>query len=384
MLKNSFKLAWRNLIKDRQFTLLNLLGLSTGLACALLIYLWVSDELNVDKFNEKDSRLYEVMKTSPNSDGTIGMYETTQGLLARSMANDLPEIEYAVAVRKENDMGILSAADKHIKASWEFADKDFFKVFSYRLVQGNKSNVLSNKYGVLLSDKLALKLYNTIDIIGKTINWDHGGEFNGTYTVTGVFEAPPSNASDQFDMLFTYALYVEKELGTMGDVSNWGSNMAKTYVILKKGTNVQQFNNKISDYTKQKIKAIGGSDDLLKYEGNVFIQRYSDRYLYNRFENGVQSGGRIEYVKLFSIIAMFILVIACINFMNLSTAKASRRIKEVGIRKVIGARRRTLILQYIGESMLMAFLSLIVAIFFVALLLPAFRETYRKISCIKF
>src|SRR5664279_5801543 len=107
MFKNSLKLAWRNLAKDRQFTFLNLLGLSTGLACALLIYLWVHDELSIDKFNEKDSRLYEAMKTSPNSDGTIGMYETTQGLLARSMAADMPEIEYAVSVRKESDKGIL-------------------------------------------------------------------------------------------------------------------------------------------------------------------------------------------------------------------------------------------------------------------------------------
>jgi putative ABC transport system permease protein len=378
MLKNSFKLAWRNLVKDRQFTLLNLIGLSTGLACALLIYLWVYDELSIDKFNEKDGRLYEAMKTSPNSDGTIGMYETTQGLLARSLATDMPEIEYAVSVRKESDLGILSVAGKYIKASWQFADRDFFNVFSYRLLYGNKKNVLANKYGVLLSDKLALKLFNTTNVTGRTINWDHGGEFNGAYVITGIFEAPPANASDQFDVLFSYVLYAEKELGSRGDISYWGSNMAKTYLTLKKGINVPQFSDKIKDYTKSKIKAIGGSDDLLKFEGDLFIQRYSDRYLYNRYENGVQSGGRIEYVRLFSIIAIFILVIACINFMNLATAKASRRIKEVGIRKIIGARRGTLILQYMGESMLMAFVSLLIAAILVSLLLPAFREITGK------
>src|SRR6266487_827408 len=244
MFKNYLKIAWRNLVKDRQFTFLNLMGLSIGLACSFLIYLWVHDELSIDKFNSNDKRLYQVIKTAPNADGTISTYETTQGLLARSMAEDLPEIEYAVSVRKQGGMGILSADDKHIKASWEFVDRDFFNVFSYDLIHGNKSTALSDKYGVLLSDKLALKLFNTTEnIIGKSVNWDHDGEFNGSYTIAAIFKAPPSSASDQFDILFTYPLYIEKELGTMGDVSYWGSNMAFTYLVLKKGIEANLFNN---------------------------------------------------------------------------------------------------------------------------------------------
>ena len=144
----------------------------------------------------------------------------------------------------------------------------------------------------------------------------------------------------------------------MGDVTFWGSNMVSTYVVLKKGTNAEAFNSKIKDFRKAKIKSLYAGDEIYKYEGDLFIQKYSDRYLHNNFVNGVQSGGRIEYVKLFSIIAIFILIIACINFMNLSTAKASRRMKEVGIKKVVGASRSSLVFQYIGESMLMAFTSL--------------------------
>ena len=385
MITSYFKIAWRNLIRDRQFSLLNLMGLSTGLACVFLIYLWVSDERSIDKFNEKDSQLFQVLKKGSNSDGTVVVRETTQGLLAKNMAADIPEIEYAVSVRKEGELGVLTSGEKHIKASWEFTDKDFFNVFSYQLINGNKNNPLLDKYGVLLSDKLAMKLFNTTEnIIGKTISWDAGSEFSGVYKIAGTFKAAPANASDQFDLLFSYSLFVEKETDTQGDVAFWGSNMSQTYLILKKGTDVVAFNNKIKDYTKTKIRSLYKNNDMDKYEGDLLVQRYSDKYLYNHFENGVASGGRIEYVKLFSAIAIFILIIACINFMNLSTAKASRRIKEVGIRKVVGAQRGTLILQYLGESMMMAFLSLMIAGMMVIIFLPAFKEMTGKNLAIQF
>ena len=370
MLSNFFKITWRNLMKDRQFTLLNLIGLSIGLACTLLIYFWVQDELSVDKFNAKDSRLFVVMKTSPNSDGTIGMYGSTQGLLAKSMAAELPEVEHAVAVRTE-DIGVISSSDKHIKAKPQFVEKDFFKIFSYPIIEGNETRAFSDVYGMMISDRLALKLFNTTKgIIGNRVEWNGGSQFDGSYTVSGVFAAPPSNATDQFDILFPFDLFLTKEAE---DVAFWGSNGVYTYITLKKGTDATQFNRKIRDFTKTKIKTLYKNDGLLKWEGDLFIQRYSDRYLYNHYENGVQSGGRIEYVKLFSIIAVFILLIACINFMNLSTAKASKRIKEVGIRKTMGASRRSLVLQYMGESMIMACTSLLIALMLVSLFLPAFK-----------
>jgi len=384
MFKNYFKTAWRNLIKDKQFSFLNLLGLSTGLACALLIYLWVSDELSVDKFNASDSRIYQVLKQGPDGTGAIQVNEHTQGLLATSMQKELPEIEYASSVRPEyeDEAGILSMNDKRIKASWEFVDQNFFKIFSYKVIDGNVNAFESDKYGVLLSDKIALKLFNTTqNITGKTVEWNRG-EFSGSYIVSGVFQSPPSNATDQFDLLFNYNMYASKEAE---DIANWGSNNQYTYLLLKKGTDADAFNRKIKDYTKEKIKTLYPDDKgMLHWEGDIFVQKYSERYLHNNYVNGVISGGRIEYVKLFSIIAIFILIIACINFMNLSTAKASKRLKEVGIKKVVGASRSSLIIQYIGESILMAVASLIIALLLVELLLPAFRQITGKDISLKF
>jgi len=380
MLKNYFKIAWRNFIRDKQFSTLNLLGLSTGLACVILIYLWVNDELSIDKFNSNDSRLYQVLKKNKDGTGNIRVGENTQGLLALSMAKELPEVEFSTCVKKQRETGILSLDNKKIKTNAAFVGKDFFNVFSYKLIRGNQKDAISDNMGILLSDIVALKLFNTVDVVGKTVDWNLKDEvdFSNVYHITGVFKAPPSNASDQFEILFPFDLYAAKNAGGMGDVTFWGSNMASTYLLLKPSTNINAFSNKIKDFTRAKLKSLYASSDLDQYEGDLFIQKYSDRYLYNNYVNGVQSGGRIEYVKLFSIIAIFILIIACINFMNLSTAKASRRVKEVGIKKIVGATRWSLIFQYISESMLMTFASLIFAAIIAILLLPAFREITGK------
>ncbi|MFT3947804.1 MAG: ABC transporter permease [Agriterribacter sp.] len=381
MFKNFFKTAWRNFIKDKQFSFLNLLGLSTGLACALLIFLWVNDELSIDKFNADDSRLYQVLKRNPDGTGAVQVDEKTQGLLAQSMVKELPEVEKAVCIKKERSTGIVSYNDKTIKVNPEFAGNDFFNIFSYPIIDGNSNDALSDISGILLSDATALKLFNTTNVAGKTIKLnlkDNDIDFSNVYTITAVYKAPLYNATNQFDVLLPFSLYAQKFAGTMGDVTNWASNMVSTYVLLKPHANIDAFNNKIKDYTKTKISALYAGKGFEQYEGELFTQKYSDRYLYNNFINGVQSGGRIEYVKLFSIIAIFLLIIACINFMNLSTAKASQRMKEVGIKKVIGASKASLIFQYISESMLMSFISLLLAAVIVILLLPAFREITGK------
>ncbi len=268
---------------------------------------------------------------------------------------------------------------KSLKARHQFADTDFFKIFSYRLLDGNRSSPLAGNFGVLISDKLARAMFNTTDnLIGKTVTWDHSGEFDGSYAITGVFEAPPANATNQFDLLFSYDLYKTKESGLDGDVTNWGSNGTHTYLLLKKGSDITRFNAKVKEYAQRKIAALYHDEKLSKWGGTLYLQKYSDRYLHSHFEGGVPVGGRIEYLKLFSIIALFILSIACINFMNLSTARAATRMKEVGIRKVIGAGRWRLLGQYLGESVGMAFLALILALVFVRLLLPAFNQLTGK------
>ena len=377
MLQHFFKIVWRNFTKNGQFSLLNLIGLSTGLACALLIYLWITDELNVDKHNIKDSQLFQVIKTSRNADGTFHTHETTPALLAEAMAKEIPEVEYAVSVVHEDSKGIVSFGDKHIKAIPRFVDKDYFNVFSLQIIHGNKEKVLSNKHGVILSERLALKLFNTTEnIIGKTISWDRNEELDGPYVVSGVFRAPPSNASDQFDLIFPFSLYFETYRDRYG-MNVWYSNNPYTYVILKKGVDANVLNERIKDFSKEKFRAAHGTKGL-EWEGIMFLQKYSDKYLFNRYENGKVAGGRIEYVRLFFVIGIFLLVIACINFMNLATAKATRRIKEVGIKKVVGAGRGVLILQYMAESMLMSFLSLVLAVLLVYLFLPQFSSITGK------
>ncbi|MEJ0105158.1 MAG: ABC transporter permease [Bacteroidota bacterium] len=367
MTRTYFKIAWRNLVKDRQFSVLNLAGLSTGLACTLMIWLWIGDELHTDRFNEKGDRLYQVMVNVHNPTG-IETGEQTPGLLANTLVKEMPGVEYATAVipvSSFDKQGILSDGDKRITADAQFAGKDYFTLFSYRLLDGNKNNVLADKNSVVLSRKLALKLFNTtVNIVGKSITWNQK-DYSGNYIVSGVCEDPPVGASVQFDLVFSYDLFLQKN----PKLENWGNNDPRTYVVLKKGTNIDAFNKKIAGLIKSKRQ-----DSKL----SLFVQNYGDRYLYNHYENGIPAGGRIEYVKLFSIIAVFILIIACINFMNLATAKAARRMKEVGIKKVMGASRTSLIFQYFSEALLMSFLSLILAGLLILLFLPSFNAITGK------
>jgi putative ABC transport system permease protein len=367
MLKNYFKIAWRNLIKDRQFTILNLVGLSTGLACALLIFLWISDELNKDKYNNNDQQLYQVMQNIKH-DGIIETTENTGGLLANALKTELPKVEYAATVVPPSwfsSKGIISFNDKRLKVGAQFISKDYFNIFNCNFLEGDKSKITSDKHSIAISDELALKLFHTThNLVGKTIDWNQD-EFDGSYLITGIFKKNPANASERFDVLFNFDLFSEKR----PFIVQWGNSDPRTYVVLKDGTNIQQFNAKIKNFQDSKLKNSGTT---------LFVRRYSDQYLYAQYKDGMQAGGRIEYVRLFSIIAIFLLVIACINFMNLSTAKAAGRIKEVGIKKVVGASRLTLIVQYLGESVLMSFLSLILAIVLITVLLPAFNSITGK------
>jgi putative ABC transport system permease protein len=342
--------------------MINLIGLSTGLACALLIYLWVNDELHVDKFHANDGRLYQVLKNSASADGKILTFEWTPGPLADALTSEMPEVEYAVPVQSSfsSKEGILSAGDQHIKAMEKYAGESFFNVFSYPIIQGEKSQALQDKNAMLISDELAAKLFpGTDNVIGKTVEWKKE-KFGGIFCISGVFQKPPLNSTFQSDLLFSYKLCREIE----PNVDSWESGNPRTYVLMKKGSDIDYFNEKIRSFIGEK------SDDKTS---TLFTRRYSDKYLYDHYENGVQSGGRIVYVRLFSVIALFILAIACINFINLSTARASTRLKEVGIKKAIGADRKTLILQFLGESLILVFLSLTVATVLVEALLPQFN-----------
>ena len=362
MIRNYVKIAWRNLVKDRQFTLLNLIGLSTGLACTLLIYLWVNDELHIDKVNEKDEQLFQVMANHFHEDD-VKTINHTPGLLANALAAEMPEVEHAVTVVPASwfsSKGVITSGENHLKAGSQFVSKDYFNVFTCPFLQGNQNSIFADNHTIALSEELATKLFgSTKDALGRAVKWDQS-EFTGTYRVGGIFRNNPANSTNQFDLLFSFEVFTVNRPG----MEKWGNSDPSTYLIVKKGTDIDRFNAKIKDYLKSKDK----------YQtAQLFAIKYSDKYLHGQFANGVQAGGRITYVKLFSIIALFILIIACINFMNLSTAKASGRMKEVGIKKVVGALRSSLVFQYLGESILMAFLSLILAIPMIFLLLPQFN-----------
>ena len=373
MLKHNLLIIFRNFKRNKSSFFINLIGLSTGLACALLIYLWVNDELHMDKFHAKDNRLYQVMQNMKTPNGILTI-EYTPYLLAQALAEEMPEIEYATAVVQKLPMGnegILSCDNIKLKATEHYASKDFFHAFSYRIIEGNIDQVLVNKNSILISDEIAKRLFgSTKNVIGKTIQWEKkifDRDFTGSYEISGVFKKPLSNSSDQFDLLFSYKLFCEKWGGD--NINNWTNSTPCTYLVLKKGTNTEQFDRKITNFIKSKDNNVNST---------LFIRPYSDKYLYNNYENGVLSGGRITYVRLFSIIALFILAIACINFMNLSTAKASGRLKEIGIKKTVGAGRKALIVQYLGESMMMVFLSMTIAVVLVEVLLPQFNQITGK------
>ncbi len=313
MFKHNFLIIFRNLKRNKGSFFINLIGLSSGLACALLIYLWVNDELKTDKFNINDDLLYQVLTTHPNEDG-IDTWRAGPIPLAPALLEEMPEVEYAVSSSPIQQDFTLSNGEQNFDASGMFADTNYFKVFSYEFLQGDRGTVLKENNSVVITEKMALMLFNTTDnILGKTISWQTQDKKSDA-VITGILKDIPANSSRQFDFAVSFEVF--KEL--VGTYATWGNNHAQIYLQLKQGTNVSAFGNKIIDFIKTKDK---------NSNVTLLLQKYSDGYLYNNFKNGNQAGGRIEYVRLFSIIAIFILVIACINFMNMSTAKAFSKIK---------------------------------------------------------
>jgi predicted permease len=363
MFKNYIKIAFRNLKKDKQFTFLNVLGLSAGIACTLLIYLWVHDELSYDKFFANNSQIYQVMEHRKNS-GSQSLTDESSGLVSDVLkAQDGDMVEYAAAVAPPDwfQKSTLTVGDKNIKASGQYTGKDYFKIFSFKMIAGDRNSVLDAKTSIVISEDLAKRLFNTTqNIIGKGIKVQQ----DKVFFVSGVYELPV-HSSQQFDFVQSF-----EYLGDVQDwVKTWNNKGPHNFVMLKKGADVDAFNKRIANLIRK------NSSDTAS---TPFAMRFSDNYLKNTFNHGSRVGGREQYVGLFSLVAVFILVIACINFMNLSTAKASGRMKEVGIKKVIGAERSQLIIQFLTESTLLALFTTLLAIGIAWLLLPQFNELTGK------
>ncbi|MGN6493732.1 MAG: ABC transporter permease [Agriterribacter sp.] len=369
MIKNYLKIAWRSLLKDKQFTLLNVFGLSAGLACSLLIFLWVSDELSFDKFFSNNDRLYKLLERR-NYNGEAIYSGESSGRLSDAVKQSIPEVEYAAAIApaKWFSQNTLSVNHKNIKANVQYVEKDYFNIFSFQLLEGNRNNVLATTSSIVLSDELATKLFGTTNgILGKAVRFDH----DTTFFVSGIFKKMPVNSSQQFD----FALSFDYFKSIKDWVTNWNSSGPSNFVLLKKGTDINAFNKKLEN-----IITANTGDTTRK----VASIKFSNDYLHNTYGNKHEGGERIEYVNLFTALAAFILVIACINFMNLSTAKAARRLKEVGIKKVVGARRSQLIFQFLAESFLLTLFSMFIAAGLAILLLPEFNQLTGKAIVLHF
>ncbi len=367
MIRYNFLIALRNFQKHRGSFLINLTGLSTGLACALMIYLWVSNELSIDKFHENDARLYQVIEHQEQANEIITL-DGSVGVLAEALEEDFPEVEYATTVTPASwfsDFN-LEYDEKQLKAGGQYVGEDFFNVFSYELLQGAPGRVLQDKHSIVISEALAMRIFNTTEnIVGKELEWSIL-TYEEQAIVSGVFADVPSNSSSQFDFVVSFEVFKE----TMPWVTSWGNTGPHTYVVLEEQADFHAFNAKIDDY----ISTWTDNADFRSLEARLF----SDTYLYGTYKNGLQTGGRIEYVRLFSLIGIFILLIACINFMNLSTARATRRAREVGVKKSMGVGRSPLVVQYLTESLLLTLFSLLAAFLMVSLLLPEFNNITGK------
>jgi putative ABC transport system permease protein len=361
MLKNNFKIAFRNLLRNKAFSIINISGLAIGMASAILILLWVQNEISHDRFHEKNNRLYQVW-SNDKINGNIRSLTYTPEIMAPSLKTDYPEIEDVTRVRWTRNLLVVNG-DKKLLSTGAVVDPGFLTMFSFPLLQGNSETVFDDPHSIVITRKLAIKLFGDADPAGKIVRMGNTENF----TVTGILKDLPNNTQFDFiEYLLGYQLQTQQ-----GNIDkDWTNISIPTFVLLKPNSNPEQLN--------EKLKKIipGHTNGAQKTE--EFVYPVSKLWLYSNFENGRPVGGRIERVRVFGIIALFILLIACINFMNLSTAKSEKRAREVGIRKVAGAGKRSLVTQFFAESVLMAFIAGIIALIIVQLGLPAFNQLVRK------
>ncbi|MFY0605535.1 MAG: ABC transporter permease [Cyclobacteriaceae bacterium] len=375
ILRHNLKFIFRSFSRNKASFLINIIGLSSGLACASLIYLWVNDEMGVDKFHENDDRLYQVMMNGVDG-STIITEPHTAVPLAKALEDEFAGVEAAVSVLPSEissgylgDFKISTNGSANLLSKGHFAQKDYFNLFSYRFISGNSSLVLHEPRSIAISESTANKLFGSVkEAIGQTLDWQLG-EYTSDSKVTGVFEDVPKNSTSQFDFVLSYDSWMT--LANLWEMQpeSWSNQAPYTYVLLKPETDLAQFQEEVR--TLAQTKNQGSKSELL-------LIPYSSQYLYGKFENGHQTGSRIVYVKIFFVIALFIILIACINFMNLSTARASKRMKEVGIKKTFGITRKDLAVQFVSESFVMTILSSLVALVIVWVSLPYFNEITGK------
>ena len=362
MFKNFINATLRSFSKNKGYSFLNIFGLAIGIACAALIFLWVEDEVNFDTFNVKKDRIYKA-RENQKYDTYVLTHSSTPGLMGPAIQAEVPGVANVCRTTEGTSQLLYTYNDKPVYAPTLYVEPSFFKIFTLPFIKGNAASAFSQLHTVVITEKAAKKFFgDDNNIIGKNIRVDN----KQNYTVSGIIKDLPTNSSIQFECLMPFQIFFDSSPW----LKRWGNNSLTTYVELKPGADVEKINKQLYDFIQKREP---------QNLGHVFLFGMNDWHLYNDFKEGKKTGGgQIEYVHLFTAIAWIILFIACINFMNLATARSDKRAREVGVRKVLGAHKSSLALQFIGEAIFMSFVAAFFAVIIIILVLPAFNVLAQK------
>jgi putative ABC transport system permease protein len=366
MLKNYLKIAFRNIKKHTGYSLINVAGLAIGMACCILILLFVFDELSYDKFHQNHDRIYRVTRKWFNADGVVNLHlGHVAPPVAPLLKNDFPEIIHTVRLLGVGGLLVGKDTTFYEESRFFFAEEDIFKVFTFDVIAGDPETALKNPLTIVITDEMAERYFGTEDPIGQSITIQASGQ-KADMKVTGVIKPLPHNSHFHADFLGSLKTYED----IVGDreLQSWVSNNYATYLLMQEGYDIGRLKSQLDSFIDRHYAE--GRSQVTKLE----LQRLTDIHLYSHLDSEIEANSDITYVYVFSIIALFILLIACINFMNLATARSAGRAKEVGLRKVIGAQRPQLIRQFLSESIITAIISLLIALGFVLLVLPHFNQ----------
>ncbi len=360
MFKNYFKITLRNIKGSKLYSALNIIGLSVGLASFILIALYVQYELSFDKYHENTNRIYRVVKEGRTF---------TPAPLGPALKENFPEVEAVTRIIQNKNMVISHEQNSFLEDEFYWAGPETFKIFSIPFIMGDPETVLKNPFSIVISQKMANKYFGIEDPIGKNLNVNNQTDF----TVAGIFSDMPSNSHFVMDFIVPYKDYWQIN---GGDITHWGANFSYTYFLLKEGASPEVLESKIHPVIE---KPLYEQFSYKKpYPKKYFLQPITEIHLHSHRMEEISVNNDIKYIYLFSLIAFLILFIACINYMNLATARSIRRGKEVGMRKVVGAQRKQLILQFLGESVTMTVLALALSILLIPLVLPAFNNLVER------
>ena len=358
MFKNYFKIAIRSLLKSKLFSFINIFGLALGMSCSLLIWLWVKDEISFNRFYPDLKNIYYV-RSGSDWKGQKSVGEATPGPWSEVIQKEVPEVEAITKITWNREL-LVKVGEKATKETGIYATADFFKVFQTPFLEGNGESAIAQPASIAISQKLAQKYFGNTSVVGKSLKLNNEKDF----IVSAVFEDIPQNASIRFDWIVNFKVQEQDWMKT------WGNFGFKTFAKLSSKAD--------PIHAERVMQQVIKKNSPTQFVSFPVLQGLKDVYLYGDYENLKPVGGRIEYVRVFSIVAIFILLIACVNFMNLATARSVKRAKEVGVRKVVGAEKKFLVMQFMGESLIVSGLASILALLFVLLLIPAFNEVVQK------